>query len=508
MRSICLFLWVLVSIVGCGNTSLQQEAKADRGRANYNMAPAQLGYAGEAPKESWDAVSSHEASNTEDYKNYGINPRVETQKDKLSTFAIDVDTASYTIARRKLNEGSIPPKDSVRVEEFINYFPPEYPRNRADWFKVHLDASPSPFRDTTMLRVVVQGKDILPEERQAANLVFLIDTSGSMMSSDKMDLVKQSLRILVEALDNRDRVAICTYAGSVTTVLEPTSIREKSSILEAIENLSAGGSTAMASGIVNAYRLANANFQVGAVNRVIVCSDGDANVGATSHEDILKMIEDFKDKGITLSTVGFGMGNYKDTMMEQLANKGNGNYAYVDSVSEAKRVFVEQMTGTLQVIAKDMKIQVEFNPETVKTYRLIGYENREVKDEDFRKDQVDGGEVGSNHTVTALYELELHPQEGSLCTVFVRAKKPEGSAAEELRFSFEKKQIVSNWESASQKFRFVVCVAEFAELLRESEYATSTVDKVLEQIEKMSDTSDEKEKEFLSLVKKLIALKG
>ncbi|MEK7485139.1 MAG: YfbK domain-containing protein, partial [Planctomycetota bacterium] len=296
--------------------------------------------------------------------------------------------------------------------------------------------------------------------------------------------------------------------GSVRTVLNPTSAQEKETIKQAIMNLQAGGSTAMASGILNAYSLANVHFNPQAVNRVIICSDGDANVGSRNHNEVLALIEDYKNKGITLSTIGFGMGNYQDTMMEQLADKGNGNYSYVDKLSEAKRIFVEQMTGTLQVIAKDMKVQVEFNPETVKSYRLIGYENREVQDKDFRNDQVDGGEVGSGHTVTALYELELTPQSGRLCHVFVRAKQPDGQVGEEVRYSYEKEQLLSEWNQTSKKFRFIACVAEMAEILRESPHVNSTLEAVYQELQNNKLAENEPEQEFVQLVQKALALKG
>lgn len=449
-------------------------------------------------------------TNTEDYTDYGVNKRTNTQEDSLSTFAIDVDTASYTIARRKINEGSVPPKASIRVEEFINYFLPEYDKNRDEWFRVYMDAAPSPFRPAYhLLRVVVQGEDIVPEKRKPANLVFLVDTSGSMNSEDKIGLLKRSLALLTESLSPQDHVAICTYAGSVKIVLPSTNISEKHKILNALERLESSGSTAMESGILNAYSLANVNFQAGAINRVIVCSDGDANVGRTSHKDILKLIADYKEKGITLSTIGFGMGNYKDTMMEQLANQGNGNYAYIDNFSEAKRVFSEQLTGTLQVIAKDVKIQVDFNKEVVENFRLVGYENRKLRHEDFRNDQVDGGEIGSGHTVTALYEVKWNNNTGNLCKVSIRGKEADGSTAEEFSTSFHSKEIPATWEKSSKKFRFIACVAEFAEVLRESDYAKDTrIEDVLNKLDKEELATDEREHDFVKLVRKVITTKG
>jgi Ca-activated chloride channel family protein len=499
-----LFLFLGVS---CQNvqseTSAPMSLERERSDGLLATAPAKA-------KQEMGATSSSEAEvNTEGYKDYGSNPHIQTQQDRFSTFAIDVDTGSYTIARRKINEGQIPPKASVRVEEFINYFPSEYPKNTQDWFKVHLDSAPSPFREAYhLLRVVVQGQEVLVSQRKMANLVFLVDTSGSMSSEDKMGLVKQSLSLLVDNLQERDRIAICTYAGSVQTVLRPTSVSERKVILASLESLSSGGSTAMASGIQNAYDLAYEHYQAGAINRVIVCSDGDANVGPMSHKEILELIGKQREKGITLSTVGFGMGNYKDEMMEQLADKGNGNYTYVDNLAEAKRIFVEELTGTLQVIAKDMKVQVEFYPESVETYRLIGYENRDVADKDFRDDQIDGGEVGSGHTVTALYELKLKANPQEICRVFVRAKEPEGSVAQELQFAFKASQIYPQWSNAPATFRFIAGVAEFAEILKESPHSQTSFSHLLKELKNAKVSGQERQQEFVSLVEKTNALKG
>ncbi|MEK7485009.1 MAG: von Willebrand factor type A domain-containing protein [Planctomycetota bacterium] len=454
-------------------------------------------------------VVNHEEQSGESYENYGVYPREITANDCWSTFATDVDTASYTLVRRKLTEGSIPPQAAVRVEEFVNFFDTGYEKNTKEWFQVHIDAAPSPFATKYhLLRMVVQGKSVSREERKNANLVFLVDTSGSMSSQDKIGLVKESLCLLVDSLQKTDFVSLCTYAGNVAIVLNSTPASEKDKIKNAIRQLNSGGGTSMGSGILNAYSLANVNFDPKAVNRVIICSDGDANIGVTRHEDILTMIEDYKNKGITLSTIGFGNGNYQDVMMEQLADKGNGNYYYIDKLSEAKRIFCTELTGTLEVIAKDMKVQVEFNPETVKTYRLIGYENRAVKDKDFRNDQVDGGEVGSGHTVTALYELELTQQESWLCNVFVRAKKPENEIAEELKFSYGKSQMAPSWGKASKQFRLIACVAEFAEILRENPSSSSTLEGIYQEINPSFLTLAPKELEFLSMLKQTLRLKG
>lgn len=452
---------------------------------------------------------SHEENNSESYENYGYSPREITEKDRWSTFAVDVDTASYTIARRKLEEGSIPPQASIRVEEFVNYFETGYPLNTTEWFQVHLDGAPSLFAPKYhLLRVVVQGKSLSIQERKPVNLVFLVDTSGSMDHANKIALVKKSLSILVDSLQEHDYVSLCTYAGGVKTLLQSVSGIQKEQIKEAIHALNCHGGTAMGSGILNAYQLATKHFSPEAVNRVIVCSDGDANIGQTKDVDILKTIEEYKNKGITLSTIGFGNGNYKDTLMEQLANKGNGNYYYIDSVAEAKRIFCTKLAGTLEVIAKDMKVQVEFNPETVKTYRLLGYENRTIKDKDFRNDKVDAGEIGSGHTVTALYELELTKTPDWLCHVFVRAKQPDQEVAQELKFSYHREQLPLEWKSASKNFRWIVCVAEFAENLRENPASNGTLEKIFKEIEENQLADSSEKTDFSKMIHKTLWLKG
>jgi Ca-activated chloride channel family protein len=414
--------------------------------------------------------------NTEDYTNYGFGGLTLTADDRLSTFSVDVDTASYAIARRKLNNGQLPPISAVRVEEFVNAMPFTYapPADGAP-FAVHMEAAPSPFAGNHhVLRIGVKGKEIDASERKPVRLTFLVDTSGSMQSPDKIQMAKRSLHFLVDQLNEEDSVALATYAGSVSKVLGPTSLSEKARVHAAIENLTAGGSTAMNSGIDLAYRMARESYVPGAENRVIVLSDGDANVGPSTHQDILKTIRRSAEQGITLSTIGFGMGNYKDTMMEQLANKGDGNYFYIDQFAEAQKVFGEKLAGTIQTIARDVKIQVEFNPAAVTSYRLLGYENRDIADKDFRNDVVDAGEVGSGHTITALYDVVLNPtvQGESLATVRIRNKKPgPDSPAVEWSTPFTADALAPDFSSASKDLRIALGVASFAELLRGSPYA-------------------------------------
>ena len=415
------------------------------------------------------------APDTESYRDYGVNPMTETAPDPLSTFAVDVDTASYAIARRKLRAGALPPPAAIRVEEFINYFHYDYPGPTGDApFAVHMDAAPSPFaRDRHILRVGVQARKLANSERKPAHLVFLVDVSGSMQAPDKLTLAKRALRILVDNLRDGDTVALVTYAGNTRVVLEPTGLAHKGRIAQAIESLSAAGSTAMSSGIELAYGLAARSLQSGAVSRVIVLSDGDANVGDTSHEAILQTIAGHVAEGVTLSTVGFGMGNYKDALMEQLANQGDGNYYYIDGISQARRVFQEQLGGTLEVVARDVKIQVAFDPESVARYRLVGYENRDVADRDFRNDRVDAGEIGAGHRVTALYEVELRGQPTRpLATVRVRAKKPRGGgAATEWAHAFDMDRLYPRFAAAPEDLRFATAVMAAAEVLRASEHA-------------------------------------
>ena len=411
---------------------------------------------------------------TEDYTDYGVNPMTLTEQDSQSTFSIDVDTASYAIARRKLRGGIMPPSASVRVEEFVNYLPYDYTAPRSGRpFAVHMEAAPNPYQPGHhLLRVGIKGRDLDQTHRAPVRLTFLVDVSGSMSSGDKLGLAKDSLHLLVDQLGVEDSVAIVTYAGRVSTVLEPTPTTRRSRIHTAIDTLSSGGSTAMNSGIDLAYSMAQRSYVDGAENRVVVLSDGDANVGPSSHSAILDTISDYAGEGISLSTIGFGMGNYKDTLMEQLADRGDGNYHYVDSMREAEKVFGQDLAGNLQTIARDVKIQVEFDPGAVLAYRLVGYENRDIADRDFRNDAVDAGEVGSGHRVTALYDVVLADDvAGPVAAVRLRAKPPGPDApAAEWSTVFARDALTSSFTSASADFRIAAGAAGFAEKLRGSQY--------------------------------------
>ncbi|MCA9675933.1 MAG: von Willebrand factor type A domain-containing protein [Kofleriaceae bacterium] len=454
--------------------------------------------------------------NTEGYKDYGVNAWTDTAKDHLSTFAADVDTASYTIARRKLDSGALPPTAAVRVEEFVNYFHYGYAApDGARPFAVHMDAAPSPFnKGRQIVRVGVTTKAKSIAERKAANLVFLVDVSGSMHSADKLELAKRSLRILVDNLKDGDSVALVTYAGATRVVLPATGLDHKDQILEAIEDLTAGGSTAMSSGVELAYQQAAKMMRGDAITRVLVLSDGDANVGNTSHEEILKTIAGHVKEGVTLSTIGFGMGNYKDDMMEQLADKGNGNSFYIDGLSQAKRVFQEQLGSTLEVVAKDVKLQVDWNATMVKRYRLIGYENRDIADDDFRKDEVDAGEIGAGHQVTAIYEIELAstiPADltpADLATVRVRHKAPKATTATEAAFGFPADGDAVDFDHASADFRFAFAVAAFAEVLRGSEDSEHWSLKEIRRIAAAAAGTDPDRTELVGLIDRAIELSG
>ncbi len=407
------------------------------------------------------------------FKHYGVNPFIATEDDHLSTFAIDCDNASYTMTRAYLNDGNLPPEEAVRVEEFVNNFKYDFqfPHDRA--FAVQLEGAPSRFgAGYQLLKVDIIGKKIRAENRKDANLTFVVDVSGSMDREDRLGMVRRSLRMLVDELTPRDNVGIVVYGSNAWTVLEPTSVRNKDQIIKAIEQLVPQGSTNAEEGIRMGYEMANRNFNPNSINRIILCSDGVANVGRTSAEEFLTFIKGYADKGITLSAIGFGMGNYNDVLMEKLGDKGNGHYAYVDSWEESRRVFIENLTGMLQVIARDVKIQVDFDPNVVERYRLLGYENRDVADDRFRDDKEDGGEIGSGHTVTALYEIKLKSEaRGDIGTIYVRYKDPDSFRVSEISERIAAGDFASTFEQSSDDFRLAAASAEFAEIMRASYWA-------------------------------------
>lgn len=442
--------------------------------------------------------------NTEAYDRVVDNSFLQATQNPLSTFSIDVDTAAYANLRRFLTGGMRPPKDAVRIEELVNYFAYDYldPSGK-DPFSTQVDVAQAPWNlEHRLVRIGLKGREIAQDKRPPSNLVFLIDVSGSMQPANKLPLIKRSLPLLVEQLKENDRVAIVVYAGASGLVLPSTSCDQKAKILAALENLEAGGSTNGGAGIQLAYDTAVANFIKGGTNRVILATDGDFNIGLTNQGDLVRLIEERAKGGVFLSVLGFGMGNLKDSTLEKLADKGNGNYAYVDTLQEARRVLVEQMGATLITIAKDVKIQVEFNPATVGAYRLIGYENRLLRAEDFNDDTKDAGEVGAGHTVTALYEVvpagkegnlpgvdalkyqkpvQVAPESksGELLTVKLRYKEPEGETSKLLQLAVSDRKTA--WTAASRDFKFASAVAAFGMILRDSPYkGNATFGSVLE----------------------------
>ena len=409
------------------------------------------------------------------FKDYGTNPFIDTEDDHLSTFGMDVDTASYSVTRRYLRDGYLPPPEAVRVEEFVNAFDYNYPTPSAEAFAVHIEGAPSRFGEgkrLQLLRIGIQGRVVPDENRKDAMLTFVIDVSGSMDMENRLELVKHALTLLVEQLRPGDKVAIVVYGSRARTVLSHTGIEGRGEILAAIHSLTPEGVTNAEEGLRLGYKLALQNARVGSISRVILCSDGVANVGETGADGILRVIRSHVEEGITLTTLGFGMGNFNDVLMEQLANNGDGSYAYIDTLNEAKRVFVENLTGTLQLIAKDAKVQVDFNPQVVSRFRLLGYENRRLDHEDFRDDKADGGEIGSGHSVTALYEIKLHEgTTGQLATVFIRHEDPDTRRISEINEEIFTTQLKRTFEGASPEFQLAATIAEFAEILRESFWA-------------------------------------
>ena len=453
------------------------------------------------------------------FKGSGTNPFIDTEDEAFSTFGMDVDTASYTVMRRFLRDGLLPPSEAIRVEEFVNAFDYNYTPPTDEAFAVHLEAAPSKFGEgkrLQLLRIGIQGRVIPDTDRKNAVLTFVIDVSGSMGYDNRLELVKRALTLLVGQLRSEDKVGIVVYGSNARVVLPHTSIVNQEHVLTAIRALAPEGATNAEAGLRMGYKLAFQNSDTNYINRVILCSDGVANVGQTGSDAILKEIRTYVKEGVTLTTVGFGMGNYNDILMERLANDGNGSYAYVDTLNEAKRVFVENLTGTLQVIAKDAKIQVEFNPETVSRFRLLGYENRRLAHEDFRDDTVDAGEVGAGHSVTALYEIKLHENaDGKLATVSIRHEDPDTGHVTEVNESIATDALKGSFEETTPTFQLAASVAEFAEILRGSFWAQEgslesvreTLESVLPDIKAKTREHSTRNEELLSLVRKAYRLK-
>lgn len=465
---------------------------------------------------------NYDALDAEEYNRIDENPFLEVLENPLSTFSVDVDTASYSNVRRMIKQGKFPPKDAVRIEELINYFTYNYPEpSDVHPFSVTTEVSGCPWNESTKLvSIGLKGKIIPMDSSPPSNLVFLIDVSGSMIS--RLSLVKSALKLLVEQLRKQDRVAVVAYAGASGLVLPSTPGDQKVKIIEMLDSLEAGGSTAGGAGLTLAYKIALENRLENGNNRVILATDGDFNVGPSSQADLHRLIEKKRDQGVYLTVLGFGMGNIKDAKMELLADKGNGNYAYIDSLLEAKKVLVNEMGATLLTIAEDVKIQSEFNPAKAKSYRLIGYENRLLRNEDFKDDNKDAGEIGAGHVVTAFYEIvpastDSKGHESSLkytettvkesafntneiMTVKLRYKKPNESESKLIVHPvIDEKVALAN---ASQDFKFASAVVEFGLLLRESMYkAGASYDSVLNRArEARGHDSEGYRSEFIQLV--------
>lgn len=459
--------------------------------------------------------------NTEEYAPIQDNGFKETVQNPLSTFSIDVDNTSYSNVRRFLSEGRLPPADAVRIEEMINYFDYNYPQPTGQHpFSIYNEVAECPWnKDHLLVHIGLQGKSLDYENLKPSNLVFLIDVSGSMSDENKLPLVKESLKILVENLSAVDRVAMVVYAGNAGLVLPSTSMENKEAILEAIGNLEAGGSTAGGAGLQLAYKIAKKNLLMNGNNRVILCTDGDFNVGISSTSELVKFIEEKRKDDIYLTICGFGMGNYKDSRLEDISNAGNGNYFYIDSDKEAEKVFSKELRANLFTIAKDVKIQVEFNPQTVEAYRLIGYENRLLASEDFNNDQKDAGELGAGHTVTALYEIvpkgkpypgarvdKLKYQEISvnslanskeLLTLKLRYKPIKSENSNLLSEIITLNDVT---KKPSADFRFSAAVVEFGMLLRNSELkGKSSFSQIAELVKETND--DPEKEEFKELIR-------
>ena len=487
-----------------------------------------LGYAVKSASPSGQAYHDNQEPqwNTEEYD--GINENIfhDALRNPLSTFSIDVDAASYSNMRRFINNGQRPPKDAIRIEELVNYFDYDYSDPKGDHpFNIITEISSAPWNTQhKLVHIGLQGKRIPTDNLPPSNLVFLIDVSGSMESPNKLPLLKSSFRMLANELRPQDHVAIVVYAGAAGLVLRPTSGENKSAIVDALDKLQAGGSTAGGAGIKLAYSVAREHFKEGGNNRVILATDGDFNIGESSNAGMERLIEEEKKSGVFLTVLGFGMGNYKDSKMETLADKGNGNYAYIDNITEAKKVLVNEFGGTLFTIAKDVKLQVEFNPAKVKAYRLIGYENRMLKSEDFNNDKKDAGDLGSGHTVTALYEiipvgiesefLKIDPlkyqsvkvdpvasKSKELMTVKFRYKKPQENDSKLIVHALMDGH--TDLEKTSDNFRWSASVAAFGMLLRESEYIKSyTYEDVARLAQGARGTDKEGYRiEFINLVK-------
>ncbi len=467
----------------------------------------------------------NEPVNRENYNHFDDNQIKLVAENPVSTFSIDVDTGSYSNVRRMINAGNLPREDAVRVEELINYFAYDYPlpENNENPFSVSTEISVTPWNpDTRLMHIGIKGYDMAGEKLPASNLVFLLDVSGSMNSPNKLGLLKSALKLLSKQMRDEDKISIVVYAGASGVVLEPVAGNQTAKISQALDALSAGGRTNGAAGIRSAYQLAEQEFIKGGINRIILATDGDFNVGTVNFEALKYLVEEKRKTGISLTTLGFGTGNYNDHLMEQLADAGNGNYSYIDTLNEAQKVLIDEMSSTLHTIAKDVKIQLEFNPAVVSEYRLIGYENRSLNREDFNNDKIDAGEIGAGHTVTALYEITLsnsghkaidplryaarksirESYSNELAYLRLRYKEPTGKNSKLIEQVIKTSDIETRLANTSNRYRFSASVASFGQLLRGGKYIEDfSYDDVLELARKArGDDSFGYRGEFISLV--------
>ena len=477
-------------LVACTYSTSQQSEnfEYDKHSMLELPAPAMMTAEGGALN-SEDLRPASEPSNSENYVHFDDNPLQRVSEHPVSTFSIDVDTGAYANVRRFLNQGQLPPRDAVRIEELVNYFAYDYmpPKDVDRPFNFVTEVGPTPWnKNTQLLHVGIKGYQVPGDQLPAANLVFLIDVSGSMDQANKLPLLKSAMKMLSKQMTGKDRISIVVYAGASGVVLEPTPGNNTATIAAALDRLAAGGSTNGAAGIQLAYALAEQGFIANGVNRVVLATDGDFNVGTTNIEQLKQLIESKRASGIAMTTLGFGMGNYNDYLMEQIAAVGNGNYAYIDTLNEARKVLVDQIAATLLTIANDVKIQIEFNPAAVSEYRLIGYVNRLLKREDFANDKIDAGEIGAGHTVTAIYEIALVGGEGGkmpplrygsqpipasehakeLAHLRLRYKVPGGEVSKLIEHAITRDSIQAKLANTSQAFRFSAAVAAFGQLLR------------------------------------------
>ena len=502
---------IKITIGGCGGSSVGSAENSHQPRA---YTPPHVSSA--------PLVPNYDMAQRERYAMINANPVRSAAEHPVSTFSIDVDTASYANVRRFLNGGTLPPADAVRVEEMINYFSYQYPapNSRKQPFQLSTEMARTPWNPHSYLvRLGLKGYEVPPSQIPPANLVFLVDVSGSMFAPNRLPLAQAALRLLTQQLRAQDRVSLVTYAGATRIALAPTPGNQKQKIIDAIDRLSAGGSTNGGAGIQLAYEMAREGFIPGGINRVLIATDGDFNVGVTSHQALIDLIKQARESGVSLTTLGFGMGNYNDKTLEQLANVGNGNHAYIDNLNEAHKVLVAQMAGTLHTIAKDVKIQVEFNPAVVAEYRLIGYENRLLKREDFNNDKVDAGDIGAGHHVTALYEVTFQGETGRVdalrygrkpepdardhefAWLKMRYKDPQSASSKLLEYPLQR-SLARNLTQTSDDFRFAAAVAAFGQILRGGDYTAAYRLEQVRELAKNARGNDEEgyRAEFVRLV--------